>query len=164
MVMFLLGGILTMNKLSIRQATIHDLPKLVPIFDSYREYFGQRKNPKEAEKFLFEKFEHLESIIFLAEQNSGILGFAQLYPVFSSLTLERVWLLNDFFVAEEYRYRGVGKELFIHIKEFTLLTNAKGIELTVEHSNSSAWKFWERQGFTLDEEFRSYYYKLGRDF
>lgn len=33
-----------MNKLTIRQAAIQDLSKLVPIFDDYREYFGQQKN------------------------------------------------------------------------------------------------------------------------
>ena len=32
-----------MNTLTIRQATIQDLPKIVPIFDSYREYFKQAK-------------------------------------------------------------------------------------------------------------------------
>ncbi|MDQ0219278.1 GNAT family N-acetyltransferase [Peribacillus cavernae] len=148
------------NKLIIRQATIQDLPKIVPIFDSYREYFKQQRNPVEAERYLFERFEHLESVIFIAEQNSEVIGFAQLYPTFSSLTLQRVWLLNDFFISEDYRDSGVGKQLFVKVKEFTLLTNSKGIELSVEHINKKAWGFWERQGFKMDDEFRYYFYKL----
>lgn len=146
--------------LKIRQATIHDLPNLVPIFDSYRSYFKQPKNPAEVERFLFEKFDHLESVIFIAEKNSEVIGFAQLYPVFSSLSLKRAWLLNDFFISEEYRYCGIGKELFRKVKEFASLTKAKGIELSVEHSNTKAWEFWEKQGFIKDDEFRYYSNKL----
>jgi hypothetical protein len=56
-----------MSKLTIRQATIQDLPGIVPIFDSYREYFKQQKDPVLVERFLFEKFEHRESVIFIAQ-------------------------------------------------------------------------------------------------
>jgi GNAT superfamily N-acetyltransferase len=149
-----------MNKLTIRQATIQDLSKLVPIFDDYRECFKQTKNPVMVEQFLFEKFEHLESVIFIALLEDEVVGFAQLYPVFSSLTLQRVWLLNDFFIAEEFRGSGVGTQLFASVKEFTLLTKSKGIELSVEHTNEKAWAFWEKQGFKVDEEFRYYFYKI----
>jgi ribosomal protein S18 acetylase RimI-like enzyme len=147
-------------ELIVRQATIKDLPKIVPIFDSYREYFKQQKNPLKVESFLFEKFVHLESVIFIAEQESEVIGFAQLYPIFSSLSLERVCLLNDFYISEEYRNNGIGKQLFAKVKEFTLLTKSKGIELSVEHTNRKAWQFWEKQGFRIDDEFRFYFYKL----
>jgi ribosomal protein S18 acetylase RimI-like enzyme len=149
-----------MSELTIRQATIADLPRIVPIFDSYREYFKQQKDPVMVERFLFEKFEHFESAIFIAQVEDEVVGFAQLYPVFSSLTLQRVWLLNDFFITEEYRGSGVGTQLFAKVKEFTLLTKSKGIELSVEHTNKKAWAFWENQGFKKDEEFRYYFYKL----
>lgn len=149
-----------MNKPTIRQAAIQDLQRIVSIFDSYREYFGQKKEQDMVEEFLFDRFEHLESVIFIAEQQGEVIGFAQLYPVFSSLTLQRVWLLNDFFIAEEFRGSGVGTQLFTKVREFTLLTKSKGIELSVEHTNKKAWSFWEKQGFKQDEEFRYYFYKL----
>jgi ribosomal protein S18 acetylase RimI-like enzyme len=149
-----------MSKLTIRQATIQDLPGIVPIFDAYREYFNQQKDPVLVEHFLFEKFEHRESVIFIAQQQDEVIGFAQLYPLFSSLTLQSVWLLNDFFIAEEFRGCGVGKQLFTSVKEFTLLTKSKGIELSVEHTNKKAWTFWEKQGFKQDEEFRYYFYQF----
>ncbi|WP_026568495.1 GNAT family N-acetyltransferase [Bacillus sp. UNC41MFS5] len=148
------------SKLIFRQATIEDLPKLVPIFDSYREYFKHPKDPLKVESFLYEKFEHLESVIFIAEQQSEVIGFAQLYPIFSSLSLQRVWLLNDFYITEQCRNGGIGKQLFAKVKEFTLLTKSKGIELSVEHTNEKAWHFWENQGFKVDDEFRYYFYKV----
>ncbi|MGG1674816.1 GNAT family N-acetyltransferase [Neobacillus sp. NRS-1170] len=148
------------DNLIIRQATIQDLNKIVPIFDSYREYFNQQRNPMKVENFLFERFEHLESVIFIVEREGEVIGFAQLYPVFSSLSLQRVWLLNDFFITEAYRQQGVGKQLFAKVKEFSTLTKSKGIELSVEHINQKAWEFWEKLGFKLDEEFRYYYFKI----
>jgi GNAT superfamily N-acetyltransferase len=148
------------NNLSVRQATIQDLPNVIPVFDCYREHFKQQKNPLAVEKFLFEKFEHRESVLYIVEQQTEIIGFAQLYPVFSSLTLQRVWLLNDFYIAEKYRRNGVGNQLFAALKEFCLLTKSKGIELSVEHTNIKGWTFWEKQGFKLDEAFRYYFYKL----
>jgi ribosomal protein S18 acetylase RimI-like enzyme len=69
-------------------------------------------------------------------------------------------VLNDFYISEEFRFRGVGKQLFAKVKEFTLLTKSKGIELSVEHTNEKAWRFWEKQGFKIDDEFRYYSYKL----
>jgi GNAT superfamily N-acetyltransferase len=151
---------MTNNYISVRQASILDLSRIVPVFDSYREYFRQERNPVEVERFLFDKFEHLESVILIAEHKDEVIGFAQLYPIFSSLTLQRVWLLNDFFICEDFRNKGVGKKLFNKVKEFTLLTKSKGIELSVEHINEKAWNFWEKQGFIINEEFRYYFYKL----
>jgi ribosomal protein S18 acetylase RimI-like enzyme len=147
------------NKLTIRQATIHDLPKIVPIFDTYREYFKQEKNPAEVERFLFERFEHRESVLFIVQECDDIVGFAHLYPIFSSLSLQRVWVLNDFFILENYRNKGLGKQLIQEVRAFSVLTKAKGIELSVEHSNTNAWRFWKKQDFEMDSEFRYYFYK-----
>jgi len=144
----------------VRQANIHDLPKLIHIFDSYREHFKQQKNPALIKKFLFDKFEHRESVIFIAEDQDDVVGIAQLYPIFSSLSLERVWLLNDFYITESYRNSGVGKRLLVAVKEFARLTMSKGIELSVEHTNTFAWEFYEKQGFVMDKEFRYYFCKL----
>ncbi|MEH7304448.1 GNAT family N-acetyltransferase [Neobacillus drentensis] len=64
-----------------------------------------------------------------------------------------------FFIFKE-EGQGIGKHLFAKVKEFTLLTKSKGIELSVEHSNEKAWHFWEKQGSKIDDEFRYYFYKL----
>ena len=144
----------------IRQATIHDLHRLIPIFDDYRAYFKQERNPAKVESFLFERFEHRESVLFIAEDRDEIVGFAHLYPTFSSLSLQRVWILNDFFIMEHVRNRGIGKRLFREVEKFAAFTKAKGIELSVEHTNTKAREFWEKRGFQNNEEFRYYFYKL----
>ncbi len=146
----------------VRQAVITDVERLASVFDAYRVHFGQQSRRQEAEEFLFQRFEHRESIIFVAEGNGQILAMAQLYPAFSSLTLQRIWILNDFFVVEDVRSRGVGRRLLAAVKEFSLASRAKGIELSVEHTNARAWAFWEREGFLRDEEFRYYIWKASQ--
>ncbi|WP_139125150.1 hypothetical protein [Bacillus solimangrovi] len=52
------------------------------------------------------------------------------------------------------------KQLFLKVREFSLLTNAKGIELSVEHENKSVWNFWEKHVFEMDVDFRHYFCNL----
>jgi ribosomal protein S18 acetylase RimI-like enzyme len=146
--------------INIRQAVIQDIPRIIPVFDSYREYFKQKSDPIATEQFLFNRFEHRESVLYLAELGDELVGFAHLYPSFSSLSLQRVWILNDFFISESFRNQGVGKRLIEKVKEFARLTKAKGIELSVEHTNINAWTFWEKRDFMLDKEFRYYFFKI----
>jgi GNAT superfamily N-acetyltransferase len=148
------------GELVVRQAVIEDLPRVVEIFDAYRQYFGQKSDPAGVEKFLFDRFEHRESVMFLAREGGAVRGFAHLYPSFSSLTLQRVWILNDFFIEEGCRRGGIGGKLFAAVKAYAQATRSKGIELTVEHTNVRGWTFWEKQGFRLDTEFRVYFLKL----
>lgn len=98
--------------------------------------------------------------MFVAETDGRVMGFAHLYPSFSSLTLQRVWILNDFFIEENCRGDGIGGKLLAAVKAYAQATRSKGIELTVEHANVRGWTFWEKQGFRLDTEFRIYFLKL----
>ena len=58
-----------------------------------------------------------------------------------------------------WTWRG-GVALFAAVRLYAEATLAKGIELTVEHANVPGWRFWEKQGFALDTEFRTYFLKL----
>jgi hypothetical protein len=56
---------------------------------------------------LFERFTHNRSVVFLAEGTSGEgLGFAQLYPSYSSVSMAAVFILNDLYVAQQARRTG----------------------------------------------------------
>lgn len=99
-------------------------------------------------------------MLFIAEEADNVVGISHLYPSFSSLSLQRVWVLNDFFIVEPLRNQGIGKRLLSAVNEFARLTKARGIELLVEHTNRAAWAFWENRGFKLDEKFRYYFFKL----
>ncbi|MBB6672797.1 GNAT family N-acetyltransferase [Cohnella nanjingensis] len=145
--------------LEVSQATAADLSVLVPLFDAYRQFYGQTADPAGAEQYLFERFAHLESVIFLArDANTGeALGFAQLYPAFSSISMKRTWILNDLFVGESYRQQGVAKRLLTEAIAYGQLTRAKGIELSTAKTNAGAKRLYEQLGFERDETYDHYF-------
>ncbi|MDP5272902.1 GNAT family N-acetyltransferase [Chengkuizengella sp. 2205SS18-9] len=144
-----------MNQIKITQATIHDLEDVAQLFDQYRIFYEQKSDLEGAKQFLYERFEHQESVIFLArEQEEGApAGFTQLYPIFSSVSMERVWLLNDLYVNEKFRGRGIAQGLLESAKSFAQKTNAKGIELATAKDNYSAQRIYEALGYEKDDFF-----------
>ena len=146
--------------ISIYQATINDLKQLVPLFDAYRVFYKQPSDKEGAEKFLFERFEHGESVIFMAKDNEEAVGFTQLYPIFSSVSMQRLWLLNDLFVMEQGRRKGIAEKLMNAAKDFATLTRAKGLILSTATDNHDAQRLYERLGYKKDDDFVQYFLRL----
>jgi ribosomal protein S18 acetylase RimI-like enzyme len=143
----------------IRQATIHDLDLLAPLFDGYRQFYAQPSDPALARTFLCERFAHHESLILIAcdDRNNG-LGFTQLYPLFSSVRAVRIYLLNDLFVASGARRRGVASALLAASTEHARALGAASLSLTTAMDNTPAQALYESLGWCRDQEF--YEYKL----
>jgi len=103
----------------VRQATIFDLDRIAPLFDLYRQFYRKPPDLDLARRFLRERFEHNQSIIFLATCGDGAAaGFAQLFFSFSSASAARILILNDLFVLPEVRRTGVGSQLLSAAAEF----------------------------------------------
>ena len=105
--------------IKIRQATITNLHKVAEIFNDYRQFQGEKSDLMACSQFIEDRFNQNESIIFLAEDEAKAVGFAQLYPLFSSVSLSRVYILNDLFVNESARRKGVAKELLNSVEAFS---------------------------------------------
>lgn len=94
---------------TIRRATLHDLDQLGPLFDAYRQFYGQQSDIMVARQFLSDRLVRDESVVLIAEDRAGsAVGFVQLYPTFSSILAARTYLLSDMFVASHVRRRGSG--------------------------------------------------------
>ena len=98
--------------LSITKSTLADLPLLAPLLQGYRAFYRCEDNClEESSKFLEERFTNDDSVIFLAQEGGEALGFLQMYPLLSTLALSKIWLVNDLFVTESARGKGVGRKL-----------------------------------------------------
>ncbi|HYV93132.1 MAG TPA: GNAT family N-acetyltransferase [Chitinophagales bacterium] len=135
----------------IREAAIDDPDRLAPLFDSYRQFYHKQSDISGAIEFLNARMTRNESVIFVAEENQKIVGFAQLYPLFSSTRLKRLWLLNDLFVMEEFRGKGISKLLIEKCFELAGKTKASGVMLETERSNIIGNKLYQQMGFKLIE-------------
>ena len=145
-------------KLDIVRATPEHLDMVVPLFDGYRRFYGQERNPAGARDFLLERMQRGESGLFLALDDGVGIGFTQLYPSFSSVSMGRLWVLNDLFVAPESRGRGVAAALMEHARRFAAATGARGLKLATATDNLPAQHLYEKLGWKRDEDF--YYYAL----
>jgi len=136
--------------MKVRQATISDLEGIVDLFDAYRVWYRKESNKVDARDFLEARLENGESIIYVVENNGALAGFTQIYPIFSSTRMQRMWLLNDLYVAPEYRGQGLSKQLIDAAKSLCKTTNACGILLETETSNHIGNKLYPRTGFELE--------------
>ncbi|SEN98724.1 Acetyltransferase (GNAT) family protein [Paenibacillus sophorae] len=143
------------------RAGLEDLERIVPLFDEYRIFYRQESDRAGAGAFLEERLRREESVIFLAIEEDGeggerAVGFTQLYPSFSSVTMQRLWILNDLYVTEKARESGAGALLMETAREFAKETGTKGLTLTTWTDNFTAQRLYEKQGYVRDDEFYSY--------
>lgn len=146
------------NVAAIVRATVEHVKFLTPMFDGYRQFYGQPSDLAQARRFLSERLERDESVVFLAMEGEAGVGFTQLYPSFSSVSAKRVWILNDLFVVPEARGRGVASALLDRAERLAVETKAKGLELKTARDNP-AQRLYERKGWQRDEAF--HHYSLG---
>ncbi len=157
-----LGGA-DMSALSIRRASPADLELLVPLFDGYRQFYRRPSDPTRARAFLADRLRNGDSIVFLAFLGAGVdpAGFAQLYPMFSSVSIGRSLILNDLYVTSASRGRGVGRALIERAVEFGRETGALYLELATEVTNQTAQRLYQAAGWRRDTAF--YHYEIGLD-
>lgn len=136
-----------------------NIPQLSVLFDQYRIFYEQETDVVGAEKFLKARFKQKDSSIIIASTESNIKGFIQLYPSFSSVSMKRVWILNDLFVADEYRRKNVARKLIEAAKKHANDTGAIRLELATQTSNIPAQNLYETMGFIKDELFFHYSFK-----
>ena len=144
--------------MTIRKAIPADIDRLAPLFDQYRIFYGQDSDIPGATRFLLERMQNEESIVFVAMEEDVMLGFTQLYPVFSSVGMKRAWILNDLYVVEEARGSGVADALLKRAQDMGIATGSRWLVLSTATDNLRAQKVYERNGWKRDEEFYSYYY------
>ena len=149
-----------MNGISVRQAILSDIEALVPLFDGYRQFYGRESDLRGAREFLLARFNHGESTVFIAHEAGVAVGFAQLYPSFSSVSLARTFILNDLFVDENYRKNGAGRFLIAAAVEFAKSRGALRLTLATAVDNKPAQALYHSSGWKRDEQFVVYHYTI----
>lgn len=139
--------------LTVQRASIENVDIIAPLFDAYRQFYKQASDLEKACLFIAERLENDESVIFIAYWNNEPAGFTQLYPLFSSVSMRRAWLLNDLYVNPGFRENGVGTALLERAKSHCRATNAKALTLETSWDNYTAQKVYEKNGWQREENF-----------
>jgi len=137
--------------LRIRRAALQDLEAVVPLFDAYRMFYGQSSDPQRARDWLRARTEAGESVVLLAERDGAVVGFVQLYPMFTSVGTARTWILNDLYVDASARRGGVARALLDAAAEFARNDGARSIVLETTRDNDAARALYRNAGWNEDQ-------------
>jgi GNAT superfamily N-acetyltransferase len=145
-----------MKQYNIRFAKSDDLNQVSLLFDAYRIFYGQNSDQEAGYAFLSARFDQKESVLILAEMEGNVAGFAQLYPLFSSTQMKRIWLLNDLFVDRKHRGHGLGAALIDASKQHMLNTSGCALILETEKTNLAGNQLYLKSNFLLDSTHHFY--------
>jgi len=147
--------------MTITQATIADIDVIASLFDRYRQFYGKATDPEAARAFLFERFVNNQSVIFLAkDETRDAVGFTQLFPSFSSVSMARTFILNDLFVAPSARRTGVGAKLLDAAAIYARSVGAIRLTLSTAADNDGAKALYISNGWKRDESFHVFHLGL----
>jgi ribosomal protein S18 acetylase RimI-like enzyme len=142
--------------LSIRLATLPDLPAVAALFDAYRQFYEQPADAALALRFIGERMRRQESVILLAQAAGSIVGFCQLYPGFCSVIAQPIYTLYDLYVAPEARQTGAGRALMLAAHEHARQHGFARLDLSTAKTNHAAQALYESLGWVRDEVFLVY--------
>jgi GNAT superfamily N-acetyltransferase len=136
---------------AVRRVDESDLERVAPLFDAYRQFYAQPADLARARAWLRERLERDESVVLLAERDGSAVGFAQLYPMFSSVRTARIWILNDLYVDAPARRGGVARALLDAAAGFARGAGAARLILETGRDNLAARALYRAAGWNEDD-------------
>ena len=133
---------------TIRTAGPDDAPavhRLIAALAAYeREPDAVKSTPEVIRKQLADPRPPFESL--LAEDAGEVVGFALFFPTYSTwLGRQGLWL-EDLFVLESHRHRGIGRALLTRVAQLAVARGCGRLEWSVLDWNEPALAFYRRLG------------------
>ena len=142
-------------------ADIFDLDTAAGLFNQYRVFYGKPSDPEGARRFLSERLIHQQSVVLLARDDAGAaVGFVQLYPTYSSVSMRKKFILNDLFVEPAARKSGVGAALLEEAKRVAEQYGALALTLSTAVDNQAAQHLYKSNGWELDANYLNFDFSL----
>ena len=95
-----------------------------------------------------------DNVAFVAVDGDKIVGyiygFISCYP---NVVLEKIAKLDALYIEQDYRNKGIGKQLVSEFKKWSLEVGAKYVELSVLKDNEYGKKLYRDCGFELQKEY-----------
>jgi len=117
------------------------------LFNQYRIFYKMTSDLDAAKKFVSARLQKNDSIIFLAYRESQPVGFIQIYPSFSSIAMQRSWILNDLYVDSKARRLGCAEKMMTHVQNKAKEENIFSVKLSTATDNHTAKKLYQKLGY-----------------
>ncbi len=147
--------------MQIVRAELRHVESLLLQFNAYRAFYQQEPAPEKARIFLLKNVEEERSIVFIAlDDQETVIGFTQLYPRLSSLSMGPYIYISDLYVDTAWRRRGIARKLMNMATEYSIASGAMNIQLETAHSNTPAQGLYHSLGYHFEQEYGTYILSL----
>lgn len=146
-----------MKEIRIVNARQKDIEQVVELWKDFVDYhaslhpfYKRSKNALGASrKYFLKTIGSPVRQLFVAIDGKTVVGFAlaevgKYPPVFIH---KKYGMIIDLYVDPAYRRHGLGRTLYLKMKEWFARRGLTRIELTVAAANKTAWTFWKKMGF-----------------
>ena len=145
----------------IKKVGLDELSSLSYLFNDYMVFYKKPSDRETYQSYLKERIKNNEAIVFIAFNNENeSIGFVLNYFSFSSVSQGKIVILNDLFVNSKFRKNGVAEKLIQKSFDLAEEIGAVKVDLGTAKDNFGAQRLYERIGFSKDNEFYSYSYKI----
>lgn len=143
--------------MDILKATPDNISEIARLFDLYRQFYECEPDIELAEEYISERILNKESTIFIANDNSEIRGFVQMYPSFCSVDAIKIFILYDLYVDASGRNSGIGALLMNRAAEHAKEQGATRVDLMTAFSNKPGQHLYKKLGYKkVLEDFDTY--------
>ena len=149
-----------MSAILVQPAGVAQLDALAQLFDQYRQFYQQPADLAAARRFLAARMAAGDAHALLGFVDGVALGFTQLYPIHSSVSMRRAFVLNDLYVAPAARRRGLARALIEAAVEHARAEGAVWLRLETALDNHAAQALYEQLGWQREQHFLSYHYSI----
>lgn len=147
---------------SIKQASISDTQTILRFIHAIADYeklsHMVQATPNAIEEHLFGP--NAVASCLLAYENATCVGFALYFKNFSTFVCKPGIYLEDLFVDPEYRGKGYGKALLLHLIHMAKENNYGRVEWSVLDWNTPAIEFYESIGAKAMKEWFIFRYTI----
>lgn len=121
------------KKLLVQSISEKYIDQFVIVVDEYRKFCGFNLSPEATKGFFKNLHKENKAATFIAiSEEYEIMGFINLYPSYSTLSLRKIWILNDLGVSSRFRRLGVAQALIKKSIEFAKESGSIRIELKLQ--------------------------------
>jgi len=130
---------------SIRRLLEDDLEDFLPLAAGYQKFYSGRQVSRPANRRFFRKFVASDDrgLVLGGFIDGRLVGFATLYWTFSSVAATEVALLNDLYVEQTSRRKGVARSLLAASVEEAAARGFTRIDWLTEKRNESAQALYD---------------------
>lgn len=127
--------------------TTANIDEVLPLIRKYQEFYQVAKISDEKNAAFFTQFCVKNSLdkqfAFRDPESNQIIAFATVYFTYTSTIAAKVAVLNDLFVLETHRRKGIGKQLIEHCHRYAKENGAVRLQWVTATDNVGAQKLYD---------------------